>query len=185
MSESSEKDATICANCGRNPATVHVRRVAGGEETDLHVCASCAKELGAEPPTESAGGLLSDPLTVMFKSMEETAGSGAVCGSCGFTYSQFKDTGRLGCSECYETFREELDGLLRKIHGSIRHLGKTPQREGKVYEEASRIKRLTDELERAVVSEDYERAAELRDVLRGLEPAGGIGESGGNGGEDG
>ena len=37
-----------------------------------------------------------------------------------------ESVGRLGCSHCYEAFAEHLGILLKKIHGSGQHLGKTP-----------------------------------------------------------
>jgi len=174
MTEEPRKDNGPCERCGKHPASVHVRRISGGTEERFHVCPACAKEMGADPLAES-GGMLSDPLSVLFKSMAETRESGAVCPGCGLRYSRFRETGRLGCARCYETFAEELKPLLRRIHGGVEHVGKSPTRKGALYEEASRIKRLTAELERAVVSEDYEQAAEIRDRLKelGVTAAGG------------
>jgi protein arginine kinase activator len=169
MSDEQKQDSGVCDRCGEQPATVRVRRVSGATQEDLHVCLSCSKEIGAAPP--APGGMLSDPLTVLFQSMEETQESGAKCPGCGLGYDRFKETGRLGCARCYETFSSELRLLLRRIHGAVQHTGKAPRREGREYEEAAVIRRINEELERAVVSEDYERAAELRDRLRNLNPA--------------
>ena len=48
------------------------------------------------------------------------------CSRCGLPYEDFRKFGRLGCGECYTSFKEHLTGLLRKIHGSNKYLGKTP-----------------------------------------------------------
>jgi protein arginine kinase activator len=49
-----------------------------------------------------------------------------VCDACGFTASQLKKIGRMGCPECYAAFRDGLDGLLRNMHKGTRHVGKRP-----------------------------------------------------------
>ena len=51
---------------------------------------------------------------------------GGKCPNCGLTYSSFKSSGRLGCSECYEAFRNELVPLLGRLQGSTGHVGKAP-----------------------------------------------------------
>jgi len=171
MSDEQKKDPGICERCGKEPATVLVRKVSGAGDQDLHVCKACSEELGAAPTAQ--GGMLSDPLTILFQSMEETKESAAVCPGCGMGYDRFKETGRLGCARCYDTFQAELGLLLRRIHGATRHAGKVPLREGKEYDQAAVIKRINNEIERAVVSEDYERAAKLRDRLKQMDVAGG------------
>jgi len=76
----------------------------------------------------------------------------------------FKKTSRLGCPKCYETFEEELTGLLKVIHGSTRHVGKVPEGE----EVTAEILSLQKALEEAVVAQNFEEAAKLRDLIRGL-----------------
>ncbi len=163
MSDEPQKDPDICERCGKEPATVHLRRVTEGEEVETHLCAACAQGEGLEPLAKA--GVSEDPVALLFKNLEETAGSGAVCPGCGLAFSEFRETGRLGCAQCYETFAEELEPILRRIHGTTRHAGKRPPREGERYEQASLLRRLNEELERAVGDEDYERAAELRDRI--------------------
>jgi protein arginine kinase activator len=90
------------------------------------------------------------------------------CPKCGLAFSDFSRLGRFGCGECYKTFRDRLQPLLRKIHGSSLHRGKLPPM---LSEEATTIKeqeRLEQELKLAIASEDFERAADLRDKLKSL-----------------
>ncbi len=176
MSEQEPKDPTTCERCGKEPATVHVRRVARGEEEIFHLCVSCAREQGVEAGAAGAAEFNADPVSILFKNLGEVKGTEGACPGCGLTYSDFRETGRLGCPRCYATFAEELEPLLRRLHGSLRHAGKRPTREGKSYERAAQLRRLNEELERAVGAEDYERAAELRDRIREMETAGRPGE---------
>jgi len=87
------------------------------------------------------------------------------------TYDDFKKVGRLGCSLCYTTFRRNLTTLLRRIHGSITHVGKmpmamaaTPTAKGR-----SELQELRRKLQRAIEAEDFEEAARLRDRVRECE----------------
>ena len=49
------------------------------------------------------------------------------------------------------------------------HTGKRPPRQGERYDFSARLRRLNEELERAVGAEDFERAAELRDLIQATE----------------
>jgi protein arginine kinase activator len=83
--------------------------------------------------------------------------------------------GRFGCSECYEAFRKQIDPLLKRIHGTNRHIGKVPLSTGPagpVPEEKKNlqdIKSLKSLLEKAIQSENFEEAARLRDSIRDME----------------
>ena len=84
-------------------------------------------------------------------------------------YSTFRETGRLGCADCYEAFGAKLKPLLRRIHGSTRHVGKLPAHDGAVVTPQRQVQRLHDELQRAGEREEFERAAEIRDRIKTLE----------------
>jgi protein arginine kinase activator len=83
----------------------------------------------------------------------------------------FRDSGRLGCAQCYQSFEDHLRDLLRRLHGSSQHVGERyvlPGARGEV-DATSRLLDLRDKLRRAVESENFELAAELRDRIRVLE----------------
>ena len=71
---------------------------------------TCCLGLGASQEIEQAGG-----------------GAEVKCPRCGFTQADFKKAGRLGCPECYKTFAEPLEGLLKTMHKGTRHVGKVPE----------------------------------------------------------
>jgi protein arginine kinase activator len=95
-------------------------------------------------------------------STEEERVGHVQCPRCGLLYSGFRETGRLGCAECYTAFQFQLRPLLRRIHGDTRHRGKRPFGEG---EGATRFRQIQRMHER----EEFERAATLRDEIRRLE----------------
>lgn len=168
MTEAKPPEPGTCDACGKAPGSVRVRRVSAGEEVDENLCHACARERGLESEP-GAGG--SDLVSLMLQSLNSMEGVGGVCDGCGLTYSQFRETGRLGCAACYRSFLEDLRPLLRRIHGEIRHLGKVPRRTGSESDRSSRLRRLNEDLERAIGAEEYERAAEIRDRIQELEMA--------------
>ena len=88
------------------------------------------------------------------------------CPSCGFTQADFKKTGRLGCAECYTTFAEGLEGLLKSMHKGTKHVGKVPQPLQHHKHYAEKLGKLQQQLEKAVAEEDFEQAAVLRDEIK-------------------
>jgi protein arginine kinase activator len=96
-----------------------------------------------------------------------------MCPGCGLNFSQFRQTGRLGCAECYQVFETELGGLVERAqNGGSHHTGKSPKRAGTSIDRQLLIQRLVRELDHAVAAEQYERAAELRDRLHNMDAEG-------------
>ena len=156
----------ICDNCGKEPATVHYKEMRGDETTEYHLCEKCAIEKGIQIKPEKKPFTVSNILAGM---ADEVGSDMETCKGCGLTYREFKESGRLGCSQCYESFKEQLRPLLRRIHGSNVHMGKSPSSRQGVFEKKKEIEKLKEELSAAIDREEFERAAELRDKLKELE----------------
>jgi protein arginine kinase activator len=132
----------------------------------VDLCEDCSKSKGVNDP---AGFSLADLLLGLGASQEmedATGGEQVRCPACGFTQADFKKTGRLGCSECYTTFADGLEGLLKTMHKGVRHVGKTPRALRQSRDLSDRLKQLQGLLEKAVSEEDYEQAATLRDEIK-------------------
>ena len=96
--------------------------------------------------------------------------TGDTCPRCGATFQDFRETGRLGCPDCYRTFEAPLRDLLRRLHGSTHHLGERYARAASPQRGAGeQAAELREQLRLAVETENFELAAELRDRLRVLE----------------
>ena len=76
-----------------------------------------------------------------------------------FTQADFKKAGRLGCPECYKTFAEALEGLLKTMHKGTRHVGKVPESLRQSRDLSDRLKTLQKKLTKAIEEEDFEEAA--------------------------
>ena len=116
----------VCMVCKQLEATVHLTQMVEGKIKKLDLCEGCAKAKGIDDPT---GFSLADLLMGLGASQElaqATGNSGASCPTCGFTQADFKKSGRLGCPECYRTFADGLQGLLKTMHKGTRHVGKVP-----------------------------------------------------------
>jgi protein arginine kinase activator len=165
----------LCDNCGSGEAEIHLTQIVNNEMRTLHLCQACAAQKGVEGTTVPPNFPLADLLSQMGKEASPapggSAGPPAPCGFCGLSFKEFRDSGRLGCPNCWSAFEPQLRALLRRIHGSTQHVGKVYlSPDPSISERAMRLERLRRKLDRAVELEDFERAAELRDQIRALEP---------------
>lgn len=159
----------LCDICGKTDATVHLTEIVNDKMTKLHLCEECAKAKGAEMEEHFGLSDLMAGLADLGTNLEPEAMSAIKCPACGFTYQDFKKLGRLGCGDCYEAFKKQLDPLLKRIHGANRHVGKVPLMAGKTMKEDRTLQEMKIALEKAITSEEFEEAAKLRDKIRTLE----------------
>ena len=154
----------ICDVCKNNQATVFLTQIVDGKMQKVNLCESCSKDKGVTDPT---GFALADLLLGLGAAQDmERGGSAQKCPACGFGQADFKKTGRLGCAACYETFSEGLAPLLKGMHKGTEHVGKVPSRMQRTMERESTMRELHDKLRKAVASENYETAAQIRDRIR-------------------
>ncbi len=153
---------------------MHLTQIVEEKVTTQHLCERCAAERGVESAPATPKTPLGSFLAAMGKSSSGT-GPRTACEGCGATLQDFREVGRLGCPACYTTFGAELRDLLRRLHGSTTHVGdryELPGASPEVHEGVPAVDPLAqmrDRLQEAVVAENFELAAELRDRLRGLE----------------
>ncbi|MDH3298047.1 MAG: UvrB/UvrC motif-containing protein [Gemmatimonadota bacterium] len=158
-----------CQECGLRAAKLQVTAIIDGQMRTLELCSECAAKRGAAgmPPVP-----LADFLAQLGPESAGSGGSGDPCPFCGITEHEFRQTGRLGCSQCYAHFEPQLRGLLRRLHGSPQHVGKLYMSAGsEAGDRVARLSAMRRRLTRAVETEDFELAAELRDRIREAENA--------------
>lgn len=161
-----------CQNCGKRDAVVDYTQVIDGNKLHLHLCDKCASEMKIGMDFVFDMDDVFSSFFNGFPTLHATNALGVVkCKQCGSTYDDFKNTGKLGCPECYETFGDELDNVLKRLHGNNRHVKndrKFEKSEKKNKQEDELIK-LKDELKLCIEKEEYEKAAKLRDEIRKIE----------------
>lgn len=159
-----------CDICGKKKATVHLTEIVDDQMSEMHLCEDCAREKSVQMEQQFGLADLLAGLSDFGKQVKDYEKVKLVCPNCGLNYEDFKKFGRLGCSECYPAFKEQLSLLLKKIHGSNRHFGKSPGEVSKPEgQRQETIADLKDHLQEAIREEDFERAAQLRDRIRALE----------------
>ncbi len=156
-----------CQKCTK-AATLHITEVVSEDQfEELHLCEECANKYLYEPQQKGAKG----GEGAAEEGDEGSAANQRECPLCGIRFVEFRNSGRLGCPNDYQEFREELTPLLENIHGETRHVGKTPRRLPQNQQAQSELIKLRKQLQHAVTREAYEEAAKLRDQIRQLEEA--------------
>lgn len=156
----------FCNQCNKKEATVFLTQIVDGKMQKMHFCETCAQQKGVHDP---AGFALTELLLGLGLTQDTPALKVLTCSNCGFTHTQFKKTGRLGCGACYDVFMEELLPMLRNMHPKTVHAGKIPTRFLQEYKKAISTKILQQQLQKAIDAENYEQAALLRDEMRLLQ----------------
>ena len=163
-----------CSICKEKPATVHLTQIVGDKMQKLDLYEDCAKAKGINDPT-SFSLADADVLFGLGASQEIEQSGGGVetkCTRCGFSQADFKKSGRLGCPECYRTFAEGLESLLKTMHKGTRHAGKVPEALRASREQSDHLKLLQKKLAKAIEDENFEQAAQLRDEIKQITPRG-------------
>lgn len=163
----------LCELCKQSQATVHLTEIVNEQMAELHLCETCANQKGTQMEgqfglADLLGGLADFDKT---PELEEEGGisSKEACPNCEMTFDDFRKVGRLGCSECYTAFKRGVGSLLKRIHGSTHHLGKSPTRLGRPSKVRSELMEMRRKLERSIEVEEFEEAAKLRDAIRKIE----------------
>lgn len=162
----------LCNVCAKNEATVHLTEIVNEQMTELHLCEQCAQAQSMQMEQQFGLSDLLAGLADFDKPPEAQEKLLSECQNCHLTYKDFKKVGRLGCSECYRYFRGHLNSLLKRIHGSRHHIGKAPARlvkTAKLKKAPFGLEELRMKLEKAILAEEFEEAARLRDAVRQLE----------------
>ncbi|MFO0923272.1 MAG: UvrB/UvrC motif-containing protein [Pirellulales bacterium] len=163
-----------CQHCEK-PATFHITELteANGPSV-LHLCEDHAREYlsGGEAPNEapsSLTGMLAKQLKLDQTAEQLAELDQKACPMCGIQFSDFRQTGRLGCPYDYVFFESDLEPLLVSIHGSKVHKGKHPSRAVVPPDQQHKLIQLRKEMKAAIDKEDYENAGRLRDEIKKIE----------------
>ena len=189
----------LCENCGKNEANVRYTENINGNVRELHLCEECSKKLGIgemsfNMPIDFSDflsgfmdGFMEPEFMPMINGIRSTK-----CKTCGTVFDDVLNTGILGCGDCFATFEDKLDPIIKKIQGANRHVGrlakeidnkkngkKESENKEKIKEKNTDIKNIEqnqekiEELQRklkeAIKEERYEDAAKIRDEIKKLE----------------
>ena len=163
----------LCQQCQKRMANVHFTQIINDKKVEMHLCGQCAHEkgqLGFSPQLNLVDFLLGFPGIDGNADYAEVKQPPVVrCDVCGMSFEDFKKIGKLGCGNCYRVFREQLNPILKRLHGNTEHTGKIPDKLAQNMKTNNELEKLRGELSAAISSEEYEKAAELRDRIKELE----------------
>jgi protein arginine kinase activator len=164
--------SVTCEACGEQPATIHLLRVVDGTVTHTHLCPACADEMAEQ--TDGLALVLAVPsvLRNLAKSTTSQENLPALsqehdrfCPVCGTTLTDFRESGLVGCANCYQVFDEELERQSAQGEEPVEHLGKMPRRGPETDNLRHEMMRLERMLRELVACERFEEAAGVRDRL--------------------
>ncbi len=182
----------LCDNCGKKEANVRYSENINGKKRELNLCEECSHKLGiandfSMPIDFSSffGGFMEDFTTPEFMPILNQIKT-LSCDTCGHTFEDIANTGKLGCENCYEVFENRLDPIIRRMQGSNRHVGRIGkiidnkidkkmgktvknQEEQKKPKKETKLEKLQEELKKAIKDERYEEAAKIRDEIKKLD----------------
>ncbi len=162
----------LCESCQKRAATVHFTQVVNNTKVEKYLCEQCAKDkkqftisspMSLNDFFSGFMGFVSDERRAL-QDLQEIQ-----CQQCGMRYEEFQKLGKLGCGNCYEVFGERLNPLIKRVHGTLQHNGKVPEKVSKSIKASQEVEKLKGLLNDAIRREEYEKAAELRDKIKSME----------------
>jgi len=159
----------ICDMCKLNEAKVSVEQVADGVTKNIYLCPACSQRLGFGMFSET----IDISITKILGSDDEDNDDGRKseqCPICGLSFREIESKKMIGCSDCFSFFKAEIMEILGKKKKNLKYSGPiTDEQSPETFFETHSSEELHEELKKAVETEDYERAAALRDEIKALE----------------
>lgn len=153
----------FCQKCNKNNATIKYTKSINGVKTDYNLCQSCFNKINQIDFLDTFfNGFFLNNIT---ENIDEK------CNVCGNTYENLKNSGKIGCANCYNVFKPKLDVIFNNMQNGNTHIGKTPTSNIKIKTPTIKedIILLKQNLKIAIEKEDYEQAIILRDKIKQLE----------------
>ena len=166
----------LCDNCKKREANVRYSENINGVRKEMNLCEECSRKLGIAdkmnfdmnmnfPSLDFSrlfGGIFEDfsgfsepdfmPLLNEIKDVK--------CKTCGLSFDDIVSNGRLGCPDCYETKKNRLDPILKRMQSSNRHVGRL----GKIHENAINTDQNSNENKE--VSKEQDKLTKLENDLK-------------------
>lgn len=165
----------LCEICHSNQATIRltVKSKKGLEEK--WVCKSCATDDVNMSPHDDIEDtfvikqILQHLATKHGIELNRSHKAEKRCPTCDMTLKDIAQRGKFGCPNCYQTFRDDILDIVRRVQGGqLTHQGKVP----KSSHEKLAIKRQIDEkttyLSHLIDVQNFEEAAVVRDEINAL-----------------
>ena len=160
----------LCDKCKKKQATIVKLQIINDNITEYNLCEECAST--GNMPFETIFKHIMNSLIGLSDNFEEHEEEKIFkdikCPGCGLTYEGFKSLLKLGCSDCYNTFRNQLTAFFKNMQGNVAHTGKLPVKSGAQLIKLREADHLKKHLKKLIDSEEFEEAAKIRDKIKAL-----------------
>ena len=154
----------LCTNCKKENASFFFSQTINGVKNSVALCKNCSAKLS----NSSVGAGIFEPF-YMTNQSSPYQNQNKKCSLCGLEFADIKKLGKVGCSECYNSFSSELNEIIKQIHGNAKHQGRPPDAKPDIQNPSKSDEEvLREELNQAIISENYEEAAIIRDKIKAL-----------------
>ena len=152
-----------CEHCGKNEVTFVYRSNINGQVDEKHLCADCAEQLGYTKRVAAHNRSL------MRDFFSDDFFGGSLLD--GFSTPMSSLMGRM-LESPFDDFFSDIPALTAAPAPEAKQPEAQPVQEAEQnhYDQLRRLNALKLEMNRAVQEENFERAAEIRDEIRRLEP---------------
>ncbi|MFQ6752388.1 MAG: UvrB/UvrC motif-containing protein [Clostridia bacterium] len=154
-----------CDKCGR-PSVYRSTLIVNGVSQTTNLCRDCAIQEGVFTTQSS---IFDDMFSAFSDFLPFEKVENISCPVCKLTMREFKNSGKLGCPNCYEAFREEISKIIKRIAPHEKHKQDTILKPKKSENKQDKITALRDEMRKAVAEERYEDAAKIKKQIQKLE----------------
>ncbi len=160
-----------CDRCGK-PSVYHSTLIVNGVSQTTNLCRDCAIKEGVF--NDSPTSLFDDMFSAFVDFLPFSKVENIVCPVCKMSLREFKNSERLGCPNCYDAFREEIENIVKRIAPNQTHKQEKlndyiAKKSNKELSVEDKIANLRQEMAQAVKEERYEDAAKLKKEIKKLE----------------
>ena len=160
---------TPCQICATKDEVLVFHQFIGLQKHTVHICQDCALILGIEKDKTRIRPQVGDLFAVVLDPDGIAEKDSKICERCGCSYGELRHNGSAGCSDCYDVFKEEIIGLLRRVNVKNRHQGRLPRRLWKMKNLFIEKPALHHKLKQALKREDYMDASRIKTEIENLE----------------
>lgn len=155
-----------CDRCGK-PSVYHSTLIVNGVSQTTNLCHDCAIKEGVFD--NSPTSIFDDMFDVFSSFLPFEKVNDVVCPVCKTSLREYKTTHKLGCPNCYESFRDEVKAILARTAPNTSHKAEISNSKGKKESKQDKIAALRAEMAQAVKEERYEDAGKIKKQIQKLE----------------
>jgi protein arginine kinase activator len=149
---------------------VQMTQIVNDSMQEISLCNACAQKCGIFESDVPHLSILKNIGSALISKMQALSFSPVCsCDGCGFSLSNYKETGFVGCPKCYSGMYDFMIKTIENLQKSTKHIGKIP---GHMDDKSLNTnlndsrESLEEAMKRAIAEERFEDAAKLRDQLR-------------------